>query len=264
MLEKHRYSVSDRIDSLLEEWNIMQKELCESINISSAAISSLRKSKGMPAADTALKIAGFFNVSPDWLVFGEIKFPKAFESRPSQIYDRIYKLLLEETKLPNPDFSEAQETTFEALHAPILALITKHELINWRDNRNYPSSDSLKAIAKHFNKSYDYIANGIYSREVEDFTNANSLLISQDEYEEYCKYKQYKSLIWSYNAMYEPDKKYIANLIKRLFRLRRTIENRDYDYDYNREHPLEEPRQKDPNISDEEYDEIYKDSRKGL
>ena len=44
-------------------------------------------------------------------------------------------------------------------------------------------------------------------------------------------------------------------MVQRLFRLRRRIENHDWDFEYNRQHPTEEPRQKDPDISYEEYAE---------
>ena len=47
-------------------------------------------------------------------------------------------------------------------------------------------------------------------------------------------------------------------MVQRLFRLRQRIENNDWDFDYNRQHPTEEPRQKDPDISDEEYAEKSK------
>lgn len=53
-------------------------------------------------------------------------------------------------------------------------------------------------------------------------------------------------------------KKYIVPMVQRLFRLRRRIENNDWDFDYNRQHPTEKPRQKTPDISDEEYAEKSK------
>ena len=50
--------------------------------------------------------------------------------------------------------------------------------------------------------------------------------------------------MYSYDCLYEPDQKYISTMVQRLFRLRRRIENNDWDFDYNRQHPTEEPRQK--------------------
>lgn len=61
----------ERIDILIKKNNITQKKLCDSIGISSPAISSLRKTKGVPNAITAWKIADFFNVSTDWLITGK-------------------------------------------------------------------------------------------------------------------------------------------------------------------------------------------------
>ncbi len=63
--------IADRIELLLKEKGIKQKDLCEQIQISSPAISSLKRTDGIPAADTALKIACYFGVDPIWLVFGE-------------------------------------------------------------------------------------------------------------------------------------------------------------------------------------------------
>ena len=82
--------------------------------------------------------------------------------------------------------------------------------------------------------------------------------IPKAEYEDYCRFKDYKNFMQSYNYLYEPEKKYIVPMVQRLFRLRQRIENNDWDFDYNRQHPTEEPRQKDPDISDEEYAEKSK------
>ena len=63
--------IGDRIELLLKERGIKQIDLTKKINISSSAISFLKKSDGIPAADTALKIAYYFGVDPVWLVFGQ-------------------------------------------------------------------------------------------------------------------------------------------------------------------------------------------------
>lgn len=82
--------------------------------------------------------------------------------------------------------------------------------------------------------------------------------ISKAEYEDYCRFKDYKYFMYSYDCLYESDKKNISTMVQRLFRLRRRIENYDWDFEYNRQHPTEEPRQKAPNISDEKYEEMKK------
>lgn len=63
--------IADRIETLLKERGVKQRELSQKIGVSSPAISSLKKTDGMPSADTALKIACYFGVDPMWLVFGD-------------------------------------------------------------------------------------------------------------------------------------------------------------------------------------------------
>ena len=170
-------------------------------------------------------------------------------------------MLLDETGIPNPDYHDVSLEQQEKIWEPVANIVSCFDLYNWQFNRIIPSYFQIEGLAKHFHKPLSYIAEGI-DNSIPVYIETYK--VSKDEYDHYKNYEQYKTLFWSYDAMYEPDKKYISNLIRRLFRLRRTVERRDFDIEYNRTHPLEEPRQKDPNISDEEYDEIYKQSCKGV
>lgn len=262
MKEKKTNKIMERVDSLLKERNITQRELCNAIGISSPALSGLRKTNGMPSADTALKLSSYFSVSPEWLITGEIVLPESFDSRPAVIIDRIDNLL-------NKDKNEQSDhfKTFSIIHetfGPILHIVSLIDILNWHYDRCFPEIEKLLLLAKFFNTSFEYVVYGYEQTEEIKKNNDNAKIVPKDEYDYYKNYEKYKTLFWSFDAMYEPDKKYIAQLIRRLFRLRRFAEGRDYDNAYNLEHPLEEPRQKDPNISDEEYDEIYKKSRNGL
>lgn len=255
MNDRKANQISNRIDTLLKEWNIKQIDLSTKIDISSSAISSLKKTKGIPAADTALKIAYFFKVDPTWLIFGELDFPKSYDSRPSEIYNRIDKLLRKELGLDDKYNAFENETTIVNFHGPILEYVSIADIMNWRADRSFPKTEELMQIAKHFNKSFDYIFKGYHSPKTsaKEDSNDNTFVVPKDEYDDYCRFKNYKHFVYSYDALYDPDKEYIKTLTNRLFRLRLVAENRDFDYDYMRQHPHEPPRQKDPNISDEEY-----------
>ena len=258
MNQKKQNSISSRIDDLLNQWGVSQKDLCTKINISSAALSSLRKSNGVPAADTAIAISEFFRVDPIWLIKGQLNFSDSYDSRPSEVYDRIQKLLREEQNIEDDYDQFYNVTTISNFHGPLLDYVSVLEIVNWHYNRSFPKVDDLLKIAKHFNKTYNYIAFGYETPEKSSNNDNDVYTVPKTEYEDYCRFKDYKYIMYSYDCLYEPDKKYISTMIQRLFRLRRRIENHDWDFEYNRQHPTEEPRQKDPDISDEEYAEKSK------
>jgi len=62
---------SDRLDTVLKEKKITQKELAEFLQIRRPTISDWKKNGAVPPADVALKIAKFLDVDIWWLVFGE-------------------------------------------------------------------------------------------------------------------------------------------------------------------------------------------------
>ena len=241
----------NRIDSLLTIRNEKRQKLCDEVGISLQAITNWKKQNSLPSVDSAIKIANYLEVSVDWLITGKLTFSGDYDSRPSCIYNRISNLLECEHHRP------ADTMSLEQLHKPISHIVSHTLLLNWRDDRIVPEPQKLIDIAKYFRQSYVFLVTG-ETGSMYTMKEVNGEEIDKSEYDLFRQYKKNKEIIWSYDAMYEPDKKYIAQLIKRLFRLRRFSENRDFDLDYNREHPLEEPRQKDPNISDEEYAEMKK------
>lgn len=258
MNSKKQYSIISRIDDLLNQWGVSQKELCDKIKISSAALSSLRKSNGVPAADTAIAISEFFRVDPIWLINGQLNFSDSYDSRPSEVYDRIQKLLREEQNIEDDYDQFYNITTISNFHAPLSDFVSVLDIVNWHYDRAFPKADDLLKIAKHFNKSYNYIAFGYDTPEKSSGNAKDVCTVPKAEYDDYCRFKDYKYFMYSYDCLYEPDQKYISTMVQRLFRLRRRIENTDWDFDYNNKHPTEPPRQKDPEISDEEYAERRK------
>lgn len=242
----------NRIDELLEIRGEKRQDLCGNIGISLQAISNWKKQDSLPAVDSAIQIANYLEVSVEWLINGTINFTGDYDSRPSSIYNRIYNLLECE------HHRKAYTMTVEEFHKPISNIVSNTLLINWRDDRILPDAQKLIEIAKYFKQSYVFLVTG-EAGSMYTMKEVNGEPIDSKEYDLFRQYKKYKEIIWSYDALYKPDKKYVAQLIKRLFRLRRYAEKRDFDFDYNRHHPTEEPRQKDPDISDEEYAEKSKE-----
>lgn len=63
----------ERLERLLKENDIKQKELAEKCGISPNGISTWKVTGTIPRADIAVKIAGILNVSTEYLVTGEVK-----------------------------------------------------------------------------------------------------------------------------------------------------------------------------------------------
>lgn len=238
------------IEELLEERNITKVDFCNAVELSRNTFINWKKQNCLPTTVTFIKIANYFNVSPEWLITGEITLPKSYDSQPNAIFNRIYQLMLQETKIPDLDYHQVSEEQREVLWNSISDIVSPYQLSNWQFNRSIPSYEVLQKLAKHFHREIEYIAEGkdnripAYIEKVE---------VPKEEYKHFEIYKEYKEMVWSYDQLYEPDKKYISQLIARMFRLKRFAEKTDYDYDYNRNHPLEKIPQRDPNISDEEY-----------
>ncbi len=87
-------TISQRIFELLKKNNKKQKELAESIGLSTSAISDWKKKGTNPAAENISAIADFFNVSTDYLLTGEEK-SKEYLRDGEQKLLKMYNLLME-------------------------------------------------------------------------------------------------------------------------------------------------------------------------
>lgn len=65
---------SDRIKTLRKEKNMTQKQLANLLNLSSNAVCEWEKCRSEPSYETLIKIAGFFDVSTDYLLGREDDF----------------------------------------------------------------------------------------------------------------------------------------------------------------------------------------------
>ncbi len=246
------------VESLVTERNITKQAFCDELGFSRSSFVNWKKQSSIPNGDTVIKIADFFKVDPKWLLTGEIDLPEKYESHPSAIFERVYHLLLEKTNTPDPDFQNVSEAQLIKMWKTVEKIASPYDFNNWKRNRILPSYHQIFALAEFFAKPITYISDGI--SEVPEYLNPCK--VPESEYNDFKKFEQYKDFITCYDCLYKPDKKYISTIVQRLFRLRRKIEKHDFDFDYIRNHPLEEPRELDPDISDEEYAEMRKkDSR---
>lgn len=92
---------SDRLDTVLKEKKITQKELAEKIGIRRPTISDWKKNGACPPIDIALRIADYLGVDCRWLVTGE-------ESETITLSQEEKKLLAEWRELSGQDKEEIE------------------------------------------------------------------------------------------------------------------------------------------------------------
>lgn len=61
----------DRVESILKEKRLTQKELAEDLGLRRPTLSDWKKNGAVPAADICLRIAEYLGVSVEWLVTGK-------------------------------------------------------------------------------------------------------------------------------------------------------------------------------------------------
>ena len=242
----------DRIDTILTLMGKKRQDLCDQTHITQQSISNWKKLNGLPSADTAIEIAKYLKVDTGWLINGTISLEISDNSKPEAIYNRIYKKLRSETELPYPDYHAHDDSDYKKIHSPLNDIVDHITLTNWRENRSIPDSYSLAKISERLHKSLNYISTGS-DEPVYKLSTESGKKIEETDYEDFCAFKKVQTLFWNYERLYTPDKKLVKDLIVRLFRLRHLAEGTDYDIKYARMHPGEGNRQRNPNVSDEEY-----------
>ena len=70
-MNSNGYLIVERIDKLLLQRNEKRNVLANAIKITPQTISAWSTRGTIPAADVAIKIAKYLNVSTDWLITGE-------------------------------------------------------------------------------------------------------------------------------------------------------------------------------------------------
>lgn len=82
----------EKLKSLRESKNLLQKELADVLNTTSQTISGWEISRTKPDYDTLVKIANYFNVSTDYLLGNDVNATK-FENELKE-REALYKALV--------------------------------------------------------------------------------------------------------------------------------------------------------------------------
>ena len=207
------------VELLVKERNISKQAFCDALGFSRSSFVNWKKQSSIPNAETVIKIADYFNVDPKWLVTGSINMPEEMDSWPSAVFERVYRLLLKETKIPDPDYHQISVEQSHLIWKPVETIVSCYDLFNWQFNRIMPSYKQIFELAEHFKQPFTYIANGV--SEIPEYLNPCK--VPAAEYEDFKRFKKCKTFIYSYTSLYEPDQKYVSTIVQRLFRLRRKI-----------------------------------------
>lgn len=242
----------DRIDAILALMDKKRQDLCDATHITQQSISNWKKLNGLPSADTAIEIAKYLKVDTGWLINGTISLEISDNSKPEAIYNRIYAILRKETELPYPGYHAHNDSDYKKIHSPLNDIVDHITLTNWRENRSIPDPNTLAKISERLRKSLNYISTG-NDEPVYKLSTKTGQEIDKKDYDDFCAFKKVQKLFWKYEGLFVPDKEIARELINRLFRLRHFAEGTDFDTKYARMHPGEGNRQRNPNISDEEY-----------
>lgn len=201
------------VESLVREHNLSKQAFCDELGFSRSSFINWKKQSSIPNGETVIKIADYFKVDPKWLITGTINLPDNSSSQPASIFDRIYKLLLEETKTPNPDYKPVAEEKMAALYKPVEKIVSPYDLFNWQNNRIMPSYNQLLKLAEHFGKSIFYIADG--TSDVPEYLNP--VKVPEDEYKDFKRFKAHKNFMYKFHNLSKDGIKVVDNLVDYIF-----------------------------------------------
>ena len=201
------------VECLVKERNISKQAFCDELGFSRSSFVNWKNQSYPPNGDTIIKISSYFKVDPKWLVTGEIDIPEKQTSWPSSIFERVYHLLLEETKTPNPDYHKISIQQAEYLWQPIEKIASCHDLINWQFNRIMPNYHQILELAEHFGKTISYIADGI-----EDLpAYLDPCKVPEDEYKDFKRFKAHKNFMYKFHSLSNDGMKVVDSLVDYIF-----------------------------------------------
>lgn len=130
-------TIGYRIKTIRESSNLSQSEFAKRINISSEKLNSWENNESIPAAKPILAIINEFNVSSDWLLYGE-KYNDPIEGENlTSIHLKLMSLLEEEQKDFDKDLNDYK-----------LSKIEQHLIETFRDLDYKKQEEILKMIDK--------------------------------------------------------------------------------------------------------------------
>lgn len=93
-------TINQRILDLIKVLNITQKDFARKADIQETTLSSLKKNKYEPSAQTMVKICQVFNVNTNWLLLGKGDIFNTENKEPTLSYTDIASLFTQLSKSP--------------------------------------------------------------------------------------------------------------------------------------------------------------------
>lgn len=201
------------VESLVKEHGISKQAFCDELSFSRSSFINWKKQLSIPNGETVIKIADFFKVDPKWLLTGEISLPENQNAMPSKVFDRTYRLLLEETGIPDPDYHKITDQQAEALWKSVENIVSYYDLLNWQFDRIMPTYRQIFDLAEHFGKPITFIAEGI--DEVPDYLNPCK--VPENEYKDFKRFKAHKDFMYKFHNLSKDGMKVVDSLVDYLF-----------------------------------------------
>lgn len=132
-----------RLIILMDEADLELPEFCKNVNISQSVIRLAVNFGIVPSVLSIIKIVEFCDASFDYIV-GESDKNDFIKSLTPTCFHERYKLLRDEKGVKDSQVASVMS-------------FSRNFISEWMRNKTLPSIDYLKAIAKYFNVSIDYL-----------------------------------------------------------------------------------------------------------
>ncbi|GAA0346899.1 hypothetical protein GCM10008931_42720 [Oceanobacillus oncorhynchi subsp. oncorhynchi] len=130
-------TIGHRIKTIRENYNLSQEDFAKRINIPSEKLNSWENNNSIPAAKPIFAIINEFNVSSDWLLYGE-KYINPIEGENlTSIHLKLINFLEEEQEDFDKDLNDYK-----------LSKIEQHLIETFRDLEYKKQEEILKMIDK--------------------------------------------------------------------------------------------------------------------
>ena len=208
------YTIGDRIKVIRITKNINQKEFSDAINIEQSRLSEFESNKIKPSFDTLYSIKKTFNISLDWLMFGEGEPFINASSNPNPILAESNQNCETGYKIPSGSKISTIGQRIKELRAnnglsiqELADLIgkSKGNISGYENDKYEPSAQTIISIANHFKVSTDWLLNGT------EFQNQNKEYSAENESPSLSELET--DMISMYRVLNERDREEIFNCI---------------------------------------------------
>ena len=157
----------ERLTALRKACELSQVELAGKIEVSPGTIGNYESGTRYPKSDTVLKLADFFRVSPEYLLYGEQLTMKQFDALYQQIKEELFYLNAEELeamdinrnaivlshKARRPIRMDRARDLAQAFHVNLDAILNNPDYATDDPAENDPQEIELLAAYRSFDAS---------------------------------------------------------------------------------------------------------------